>query len=129
MVKGLIEEGLSAFNQGFDVFGVFVEGLEGGCCDIGRSIVDSIHYCDDGRFVARHGVVGVEGDDEEFVGVIVMEFFDDARDSGVAVAHGEFDGDAYRILDGFLEFLAAVDEGGTVVCPNSFISFAGFFGA
>lgn len=103
MVEGLVEVGLGALDEGVDVVVIFIEGLEVGGLDMGGGLGEGFLGCDDGGFVAGHGVVGVEWEDEEVLDIVVFEFFDGGGDGGVAIGHGEFDGEVGILGNFFLE--------------------------
>lgn len=98
----LVEVGLGGLDEGVYVGGLFVEGLEGGGFDIGGEVEEGVMDLDYGGFVAAHGVVGVEGDDEEVCDVVSLKVFDGLGYGGFAVGHGEFDGEGGEVLEFFL---------------------------
>ena len=74
--------------QGFDVAGVVVEAADGAYCGLAAGVEQGAPEGVECRAAAGCGVLGEEGDGEDFVRALGFEFGEGVGDVGQAVGHG-----------------------------------------
>lgn len=124
------EVGADGGFKGVEVKGVIVEGIDDGKADGVAEGAEFLAGLDHDGLKGGHGVVGVEGDHEDFLETGVLEqFLEAGADGGVAVAHAEADGHGEAGGKVALQSTAGDDEGGAFGGPDVFVGVGGFLGA
>jgi hypothetical protein len=94
VVVGLFQVGLRTGDEGVEVGGVFEVGRDHGGGYGGQALTPMvIAHVFDGGLVAGHGVMGEEGEEEEFSDPWRWRAGEGVGDGGQPVAHGQFDGE------------------------------------
>ena len=129
VVVGLSEIGAGTGDEGVDVVGVGIEWLHRFDFQRRREFRDlAVDLGDDG-FPARHGVVGVLGEEQQFLDAGGDEAAERVGDGRVAVIHREVDRGVEALLQGGAGELAGDDQGRTLGGPDGGVGVRGIFRA
>ena len=129
VIVGLRQIRAGAGDEGVDVVGFGVERLGAGDLHGGRELGGDPADFDHDGFPARHRVVRVLREEQDFVDARRDEAADRVGDRRIAIVHGEVDRSAQAFLEGGLGELARDDQRGASVGPNGGVGVGGVFGA
>lgn len=129
VVVGLVQVGLGAGDEGFEVGGVFEVGRDH--VEVGGQALSPmvIAHVFDGGLVAGHGVVGEEGEEEDVGDLLALEAGEGVGDGGQPIAHGQFDGELESGGEVVADLSAGHHQRGAFGGPDGVIGFGGLFGS